>query len=968
MGVPFFFSWLLQECPEMIREVVPSSSSEIKQENKFPIDHLFLDLNGIIHTFKDCNLQTKLLDPLLISKNSRNEQSGMEDQDFSTHDQVDTLELTFERFILSIMLYMEEIVYRFPPKKTLYFALDGVAPAAKINQQRERRWVSFRNSSGLPKRQTLGHSSRSSSTSSTNHTNQENDTLLDSISITSGTSFMKQLSEHLQFFIKRKLQDDQNWRSIENIIFSDSSVPGEGEHKIIAHIRELQKSKLSTSQKSIANHHEKFMIYGMDSDLIFLALTTHEEQFYILRDWTSSVQMNSQQLYHNWRVKRRLKQAKGYDKDRFDHKFHVVDISVVRKLISDYMKNQEDKSAPPLEFDLNRVIDDFVLMLFLCGNDFVASIPTLDIGKEENALGYLFKVYRSLFTTAFNYQYISDTSNTSKLIDVDKLELFIQVTGKLEVRVLTNRLKRELDLLNQKKKMEEEKQKKKEEKETNAGHTNDSDLELVSSSVNPEHFKNLLSMIDLDKVMCLNATQDLKQFLMLSSITKSVSGTFTSQYLVKSTIDSEIMFGIHFKQPLSLCSLILRMGNIAQQLNGMVVKLFVNQNVDFVTMETHKVTQEFSSTDLSNALPTCELKLKLHAFQNVSRLTLIIENTIQKTQTTIVEQLVLFGNVSTKTGSKLLKVSKKQWKKKDYSHQKKHNISFEISQEEERVKKFKVLTSSISLKKKEGTPPPPYVDIEKWKTNYYKKKLNIVYDHSVECGGGEQVRQLVSQYVHALFWVFHYYYFGVPSWEFSYRYHYAPCASDFKHLKGLFKDGIVTFQKGRPFNDIEGLLAVLPLSRISLVEECLNEKQRHRLRFGLSSPTSPLHALFYTPSTHAEHPFQPIEDVIEIDPNDEGLKTSLKDPFYHYSRMVVHLRMVDVVEIRKIARDILGDEDVNNSERSHILIFRWNDREESALRLIPSTISVLPDIENSKVKVTSIPFENDSNEIIKLHI
>ncbi|KAG2381701.1 hypothetical protein C9374_006085 [Naegleria lovaniensis] len=963
MGVPFFFYWLLQECPEMIREVVPSSSLDSKQENKFPIDHLFLDLNGIIHTFKDCNLQTKVLDKLFQTSSNTHQKdseqkSDASSSDPSTHEEDTTLELTFERFILSIMLYIEEIVYRFPPCKTLYFALDGVAPAAKINQQRERRWVSFKNSTGLPKRRTTAHSTVGASS--------KEDALLDSISITSGTSFMKQLSEHLQFFIKRKLQDDQHWRSIENIVFSDSSVPGEGEHKIIAHIRELQKSK--TNVNTSVNSNEKFMIYGMDSDLIFLALTTHEEQFYILRDWTSSVQLNSQQLYHNWRIKRRLKKAKGYDKDRFDHKFHVVDISVVRKLISDYMKNQEDKSSPPVEFDLNRVIDDFVLMLFLCGNDFVTALPTLDIGKEENALGYLFKVYRSLFTTVFKFQYISDTSNTSKLIDLDKLELFIQVIGKLEVRVLTNRLKRELDLLNQKKKIEEEKKKKKEEKEPKAGHTDDSDLELVSSSVNPEHYKNLLSMIDLNNLMCLNATQDLKQFLLLSSITKSVSGTFTSQYVVKSTIDSEIMFDIQFKQPLSLCSLILRIGNSAQQLNGMVVKLFVNQNVDFVAMETHKVAQEFSSTDLLNALETCELKLKLNAFQNVSRLSIIVENVIQKTQTTTIDQLVLFGNVSTKTGSKLVKVSKKSWKKKDYSHQKKHNISFEMSQEEERVKKFKVITNSISLKKKEGMPPPPYVDIEKWKTNYYKKKMNIVYDHAVE-GGGEQVKHLVSEYVRALFWIFHYYYFGVPSWEWAYQCHYAPCASDFKHLKELFKDGVVNFQKGRPFNDVEGLLAVLPLSRISLVEECLNEKQRHRLRFGLSSATSPLHSLFYTTTTDSEHPVQPIEDVIEIDPNDEGLKTSLNDPFYHYSRMVVHLPIVEVKEIRKIVDDILNVHEGHetNVEPPNILVLKWDDK-ASPTTSIPSTISVLPKIENSKVTLTRIPFENDNNEVIKLNL
>jgi len=41
----------------------------------------------------------------------------------------------------------------------------------------------------------------------------------------------------MQFFIVKKMEEDDNWKGLE-VIFSGSDVPGEGEHKILRFIRD----------------------------------------------------------------------------------------------------------------------------------------------------------------------------------------------------------------------------------------------------------------------------------------------------------------------------------------------------------------------------------------------------------------------------------------------------------------------------------------------------------------------------------------------------------------------------------------------------------------------------------------------------------------------------------------------------------------------------------------------------------
>lgn len=191
MGIPYYFYYLTTKYNDII-------------ENKLPddINIYAIDFNGIIH----------------------NEASKETNEDNLIHNLWDKINYYNDTY---------------KPKK-LIICIDGVAPIAKIIQQRKRRYLTI-------------YKNKIDKIESKWDTN----------AISPGTNFMNKLNKYIE-------------ENNENFIFSSSNEAGEGEHKIFDYI-----SKLDDTGSIIIN--------GLDADLIILSLMSGKNNIYLMRE-------NKQQL------------------------------------------------------------------------------------------------------------------------------------------------------------------------------------------------------------------------------------------------------------------------------------------------------------------------------------------------------------------------------------------------------------------------------------------------------------------------------------------------------------------------------------------------------------------------------------------------------------------------------------------------------------------------------------------------
>lgn len=369
-------------------------------------DNFYLDMNGIIH---QC-----------------------------THPDDDSIVFNdTEAFFTAIFEYTEGLFRIVGPRKLMFLAIDGVAPRAKMNQQRSRRFRSAKDA----ERGMLEAIERGDEI--------PEDAPFDSNCITPGTQFMTDLSLRFREWIDHKMATDPAWQQGCTVIFSGSEVPGEGEHKLVDYIRTWVKS--DDYDPSV-----RHCMYGLDADLMMLGLLSRTPHFSLLRE----------KMRFGRKGARKTPQLKGNRND--GREFDLLPIALLRdmlflefsreesgrfqakqspeKLAADldeqrktmYAKREGSGGAKAdsgagveFKYSARRVVDDFVFMCMLVGNDFIPNLPHLDIA--EGGLNTMFRVYKTLIRDWKGY--LTDGHR----LHPDRLESFLTALAESESHYFANR-------------------------------------------------------------------------------------------------------------------------------------------------------------------------------------------------------------------------------------------------------------------------------------------------------------------------------------------------------------------------------------------------------------------------------------------------------------------------------------------------------------------------------------------------
>ena len=364
MGVPGLFASIVKNYNKIDRKIIKQ-----KIHNDLP-NHLYLDFNGGIYQVLRDEIKTE------------------------------------EALIIHAVDYLETLCKIIPNLKLIYIAIDGVCPRAKMEQQRQRRFHSVcRKNRSTKINEQFGSELDKSSVNNSIDTNM----------ITPGTRFMANLSEAIKArisggdgdvdgvgdgdvevesgngndFFKHKLGS-------VHIIFSDSSIPQEGEHKLLHHIKEGARLAIDGNEKEqlLYGTEHNTIIYGLDGDLIYLSLTTHIPNIYLFREAAE---------YGNFAV---IHSGKPY---------LFMDMTILQDAIiqhfSVYCGNVDSTK-------IDQYIDDYVFLGMILGNDFMPKQHWFSIheGGNDKLLSAYFQIHNHTEKFLINRQ--SMQINTEMLCDL----------------------------------------------------------------------------------------------------------------------------------------------------------------------------------------------------------------------------------------------------------------------------------------------------------------------------------------------------------------------------------------------------------------------------------------------------------------------------------------------------------------------------------------------------------------------
>lgn len=288
MGIPFYFSHLVKNHPEIIKRYI---------KDVLKVDNLYLDCNSIIYDAYNKMEFNTLTESVAIS------------------------------IIRRVILKIEEYISVIQPCKTVIIAFDGVAPVAKLEQQRSRRyksWYQNEVSRVIFKKET--------------------DDAWNTAAITPGTKFMSELNEMVTKHFNNETSTKLN---VSKIIVSGSNKVGEGEHKLFDFIR-----------KNPTKHYaDTTVIYGLDADLIMLSINHLPicPKIYLFRETPHFIQ--------------------SIDSSLEPDSHYYLDIPELTNEIIKHMSNNRELT---LEQQKNTVYD-YIFLCFFLGNDFLPHFPAINI-------------------------------------------------------------------------------------------------------------------------------------------------------------------------------------------------------------------------------------------------------------------------------------------------------------------------------------------------------------------------------------------------------------------------------------------------------------------------------------------------------------------------------------------------------------------------------------------------------------
>ncbi|KAL9114015.1 MAG: hypothetical protein Q9227_001786 [Pyrenula ochraceoflavens] len=415
MGVPALFRWLSKKYPKIVSAVIEEKPYEIDgveypvdakkpNPNGDEFDNLYLDFNGIVH---NC-----------------------------THPENKPAPESEAEMMMEIFKYTDRVVKAVRPRRVLMIAIDGVAPRAKMNQQRARRFRSAKDAQEadekkaefdqLLKRQQSKENGNTVASSEEEVVKKTWDTNL----ITPGTPFMDILALSIRYWVAYKLNTDPAWAELK-VVISDATVPGEGEHKIMNFVR---------SQRTDPEYdpNTRHVFYGLDADLIMLGLATHEPYFRILREDVFAQESKAQQCKLCGQKGHVAEACRGNAKAKsgqFDEKGQLPDekpfIWLSVSILREYLEAELFVPGQQFRFDLERALDDWLFMCFFVGNDFLPHLPSLNI--HEGGIDTLIAIWRDNIPLMGGYLTIDGS------VDLGKAQLILQGLAKQEAAIFKRR-------------------------------------------------------------------------------------------------------------------------------------------------------------------------------------------------------------------------------------------------------------------------------------------------------------------------------------------------------------------------------------------------------------------------------------------------------------------------------------------------------------------------------------------------